>query len=302
MEALDGGASTLLAPLWSAIWRLEEGQCALKNNFETISETMSQMISQYSDVKDWLAQMRRDAKAMNEETLRFVAGTNARIVPDCAQRLAGDFKEIVKAMSAKQDKMNTDTEARLREVFDLKLENINTKMKAMEDQMELRIGNGDRWRQTCMMRLESLEADVAEQLNDMQEKMPDLELRIGNVAEQLNDMQEKMPDLELRIGNVAEQLNDMKEKMPYLERRIGNGDRWSHWCRSALEGLDEKLNAKFSPMEVKMQRCMDHLDELQQILNDSTKIAHAITEVGVQMHDTDALVEEANGEFLFVNR
>ena len=69
-----------------------------------------------------------------------------------------------------------------------------------------------------------------------------------------------------------------------------------------MEGLDEKLNAKFSPMEVKMQRCMDHLDELQQILNDSTKIAHAITEVGVQMHDTDALVEEANGEFLFVNR
>ena len=61
-----------------------------------------------------------------------------------------------------------------------------------------------------------------------------------------------------------------------------------------MEGLDEKLNAKFSPMEVKMQRCMDHLDELQQILNDSTKIAHAITEVGVQMHDTDALVEEAN--------
>ncbi len=281
MEALDGGASTLLAPLWSAIWRLEEGQCALKNNFETISESMSQMISQYSDVKDWLAQMRRDAKAMNEQTLRIVAGTNARIVPDCAQRLAGDFKEIVKAMSAKQDKMNTDTEARLREVFDLKLENINTKMKAMEDQMELRIGNGDRWRQTCMMRLESLEADVAEQLNDMQEKMPDLELRIGNVAEQLTDMKEKMPD---------------------LERRIGNGDRWSHWCRSALEGLDEKLNAKFSPMEVKMQRCMDHLDELQQILNDSTKIAHAITEVGVQMHDTDALAEEANGEFLFVNR
>ncbi len=281
MEALDGGVSTLLAPLWSAIWRLEEGQCALKNNFETISESMSQMIPQYSDVKDWLAQMRRDAKAMNEETLRFVAGTDARIVPDCAQRLAGDFKEIVKAMSAKQDKMNTDTEARLREVFDLKLENINTKMKAMEDQMELRIGNGDRWRQTCMMRLESLEADVAEQLNDMQEKMPDLELRIGNVAEQLTDMKEKMPD---------------------LERRIGNGDRWSHWCRSALEGLDEKLNAKFSPMEVKMQRCMDHLDELQQILNDSTKIAHAITEVGVQMHDTDALVEEANGEFLFVNR
>ena len=281
MEALDGGASTLLAPLWSAIWRLEEGQCALKNNFETISESMSQMISQYSDVKDWLAQMRKDAKAMNEETLRFVAGTNARIVPDCAQRLAGDFKEIVKAMSAKQDKMNTDTEARLREVFDLKLENINTKMKAMEDQMELRIGNGDRWRQTCMMRLESLEADVAKQLNDMKEKMPDLELRIGNVAEQLTDMKEKMPD---------------------LERRIGNGDRWSHWCRSALEGLDEKLNAKFSPMEVKMQRCMDHLDELQQILNDSTKIAHAITEVGVQMHDTDALVEEANGEFLFVNR
>ena len=171
MEALDGGASTLLAPLWSAIWRLEEGQCALKNNFETISESMSQMISQYSDVKDWLAQMRRDAKAMNEETLRFVAGTNARIVPDCAQRLAGDFKEIVKAMSAKQDKMNTDTEARLREVFDLKLENINMKMKTMEDQMELRIGNGERWRQTCMMRLESLEADVAEQLNDMQEKM-----------------------------------------------------------------------------------------------------------------------------------
>ena len=281
MEALDGGASTLLAPLWSAIWRLEEGQCALKNNFETISESMSQMISQYSDVKDWLAQMRRDAKAMNEETLRFVAGTNARIVPDCAQRLAGDIKEIVKAMSAKQDKMNTDTEARLREVFDLKLENINMKMKTMEDQMELRIGNGERWRQTCMMRLESLEADVAEQLNDMQEKMPDLELRIGNVAEQLTDMKEKMPD---------------------LERRIGNGDRWSHWCRSALEGLDEKLNAKFSPMEVKMQRCMDHLDELQQILNDSTKIAHAITEVGVQMHDTDALVEEANGEFLFVNR
>ncbi len=118
----------------------------------------------------------------------------------------------------------------------------------------------------------------------------------------LNDMQEKMPDLELRIGNVAEQLNDMKEKMPYRERRIGNGDRWSHWCRSALEGLDEKRNAKFSPMEVKMQRCMDHLDELQQILNDSTKIAHAITEVGAQMHDTDALVEEANGEFLFVNR
>ena len=242
MEALDGGASTLLAPLWSAIWRLEEGQCALKNNFETISESMSQMMSQYSDVKDSLAQMRRDAKAMNEQTLRIVAGTNARIVPDCAQRLAGDIKEIVKAMSAKQDKMNTDTEARLREVFDLKLENINTKMKAMEDQMELRIGNGDRWRQTCMMRLESLEADVAEQLNDMQEKMPD------------------------------------------------------------LEGLDEKLNAKFSPMEVKMQRCMDHLDELQQILNDSTKIAHAITEVGAQMHDTDALVEEANGEFLFVNR
>ena len=281
MEALDGGASTLLAPLWSAIWRLEEGQCALKNNFETISESMSQMISQYSDVKDWLAQMRRDAKAMNEETLRFVAGTNARIVPDCAQRLAGDFKEIVKAMSAKQDKLNTDTEARLREVFDLKLENINMKMKTMEDQMELRIGNGERWRQTCMMRLESLEADVAEQLNDMQEKMPDLELRIGNVAEQLTDMKEKMPD---------------------LERRIGNGDRWSHWCRSALEGLDEKLNAKFSPMEVKIQRCMDHLDELQQILNDSTKIAHAITEVGAQMHDTDALVEEANGEFLFVNR
>ena len=281
MEALDGGASTLLAPLWSAIWRLEEGQCALKNNFETISESMSQMISQYSDVKDWLAQMRRDAKAMNEETLRFVAGTNARIVPDCAQRLAGDFKEIVKAMSAKQDKLNTDTEARLREVFDLKLENINTKMKAMEDQMKLHSGNGDRWRQTWMMRLESLEADV---------------------AEQLNDMQEKMPDLELRIGNVAEQLNDMKEKMPHLEARIGNGDRWSQACRSALEGLDEKLNAKFSPMEVKMQRCMDHLDELQQILNDSTKIAHAITEVGVQMHDTDALVEEANGEFLFVNR
>ncbi len=69
-----------------------------------------------------------------------------------------------------------------------------------------------------------------------------------------------------------------------------------------MEGLDEKLNAKFSPMEVKTQRCMDHLDELQQILNDSTKIAHAITEVGVQMHDTDALAEEANGEFLFVNR
>ena len=53
-------------------------------------------------------------------------------------------------------------------------------------------------------------------------------------------------------------------------------------------------------MEVKMQRCMDHLDELQQ--NDSTKIAHVITEVGAQMHDTDALVEEANGEILFVNR
>ena len=138
-------------------------------------------MSQYSDVKDSLAQMRRDAKAMNEETLRFVAGTDARIVPDCAQRLAGDFKEIVKAMSAKQDKLNTDTEARLREVFDLKLENINMKMKTKEDQMELRIGNGDRWRQTWMMRLESLEADVAEQLDDMQEKMPDLELRIGNV-------------------------------------------------------------------------------------------------------------------------
>ena len=281
MEALDGGASTLLAPLWSAIWKLEEGQCALKNSFETISESMSQMMSQYSDVNDSLAQMRRDAKSMNEQTLRIVGSTSARIAPDCAQRLAGDIKEIVKAMSAKQDKMNTDTEARLREVFDLKLENINTKMKAMEDQMKLRSGNGDRWRQTCMMRLESLEADVAEQLNDMQEKMPDLELRIGNVAEQLTDMKEKMPD---------------------LERRIGNGDRWLHWCRSALEGLDEKLNAKFSPMEVKMQRCMDHLDELQQILNDSTKIAHAITEVGVQMHDTDALVEEANGEFLFVNR
>ena len=102
-----------------------------------------------------------------------------------------------------------------------------------------------------------------------------------------------MMRLESLEADVAEQLNDMQEKMPYLERRIGNGD---------LEGLDEKLNAKFSPMEVKMQRCMDHLDELQQILDDSTKIAHAITEVGVQMHDTDALVEEANGEFLFVNR
>ncbi len=247
MEALDGGASTLLAPLWSAIWRLEEGQCALKNNFETISESMSQMMSQYSDVKDSLAQMRRDAKAMNEQTLRIVASTSARIVPDCAQRLAGDMKEIVKAMSAKQDEMNTDTEARLREVFDLKLENINMKMKTMEDQMELRIGNGERWRQTCMMRLESLEADV---------------------AKQLNDMKEKMPDLELRIGNVAEQLNDMKDKMPYLERRIGNeGENAipgaAHWQR--YEGENARPGA-----------------------------AH--------WHDTDALVEEANGEFLFVNR
>ncbi len=126
----------------------------------------------------------------------------------------------------------------------------------------------------------------------MKEKMPYLERRIGN------DMKEKMPDLELRFGNVAEQLTDMKGKTPDLERRIGNGDRWSHWCRSALEGLDEKLNA----CRTSWTSFMDHLDELQQILNDSTKIAHAIAEVGAQMHDTDALVEEANGEFLFVNR
>jgi hypothetical protein len=95
-----------------------------------------------------------------------------------------------------------------------------------------------------------------------------LESLEADVAEQLNDMQEKMPDLELRIGNVAEQLNDMKEKMPYLERRIGNeGENAipgaAHWQR--YEGENARPGA-----------------------------AH--------WHDTDALVEEANGEFLFVNR